>query len=312
MRIKATSDLWWKNAVFYCLDVEMFYDHDGDGCGDLTGLTERVDYLAGLGISCLWLMPFYPSPNRDDGYDIVDFYAVDPALGHARRLHRADPHLPRPRHPRDRRLRHEPHVRPAPVVPGRALEPRLAVPRLLRLGATSGPPEKPGDIVFPDQETSNWAYDRKAGQYYLHKFYSHQPDLNLANPEVRDELAQVMGFWLQQGLSGFRVDAVPFLIEGALDDPHQILRDLRAYLNRRNGEAVLLGEVNLPPKDVRAFLGDEDGDELHMALDFIGNQAFYLSLARGVGGAAGARAARVPGDPARPRRSGASCATTTS
>jgi glycosidase len=135
--------------------------------------------------------------------------------------------------------------------------------------------------VFPDQETSNWTYDRKAGQYYLHRFYKHQPDLNLVNPAVRDELAQVLGFWLQQGLSGFRVDAVPFLIEDADDDPHRIVRDLRAYLNRRDGEAVLLGEVNLPPEQVREFLGDEDGDELHMVLDFIGNQALYLSLARG-------------------------------
>jgi maltose alpha-D-glucosyltransferase/alpha-amylase len=146
------------------------------------------------------------------------------------------------------------------------------------------PPEKPGDIVFPDQENSNWAYDRKAKQYYLHKFYSHQPDLNLSNPKVRDELAQVLGFWLQQGLSGFRVDAVPFLIEGAMKDPHQVLRDLRAYLNRRDGGAILLGEVNLEAPDVRKFLGDADGDELHMVLDFLGNQALYLSLARGSAG----------------------------
>ena len=153
MSVKATSDLWWKDAIFYCLDVETFLDSDGDGCGDLLGLTERVDYLAGLGISCLWLMPFYPSPNRDDGYDIVDFFTVDPALRHARRLHRAGPHLPRPRHPRDRRLRHEPHVRPAPVVPGRALEPRLAVPRLLRLARREAGGEarrrrlpRPGDV----------------------------------------------------------------------------------------------------------------------------------------------------------------------
>jgi maltose alpha-D-glucosyltransferase/alpha-amylase len=135
--------------------------------------------------------------------------------------------------------------------------------------------------VFPDRETSNWAYDRKAKQYYLHKFYSHQPDLNLSNPAVRDELAQVMAFWLRQGLSGFRVDAVPFLIEGSLEDPHQVLRDLRAFVNRRDGQAILLGEVNLPPREVRRFLGDEDGDELHMVLDFVGNQALYLALARG-------------------------------
>jgi maltose alpha-D-glucosyltransferase/alpha-amylase len=280
MNVKATSDLWWKNGVFYCLDVEVFYDLDGDGCGDLPGLTERVDYLAGLGINCLWLMPFYPSPNRDDGYDIVDFYSVDRALGTLGDFTELI------RTCRDRGIRviadfvmnhtsdQHPWFEAARSDPDSPY-------RDFYVWADEKPEEKPGDVVFPDQEDSNWAYDRKARQYYLHKFYSHQPDLNLANPAVRDELAQVMGFWLAQGLSGFRVDAVPFLIEGAMDDPHQVLRDLRAYLNRRDGEAVLLGEVNLPAKDVRAFLGDEDGDELHMAIDFLGNQAFYLALARG-------------------------------
>ncbi len=280
MSTKVTSDLWWKAAVFYCLDVETFFDSDGDGCGDLPGLTDRIDYLSGLGVSCLWLMPFYPSPNRDDGYDIVDFFAVDPVygtLGDFTELIRTC---------RDRGIRviadfvmnhtsdQHPWFQAARSSPDSPY-------RDFYVWRDERPAEKPGDVVFPDQETSNWAYDRKAKQYYLHKFYSHQPDLNLANPEVRDELAQVMAFWLAQGLSGFRVDAVPFLIEGAMDDPHQILRDLRAFVNRRDGEAILLGEVNLAPQDVRTFMGDEEGDELHMALDFIGNQAMYLSLARG-------------------------------
>jgi maltose alpha-D-glucosyltransferase/alpha-amylase len=280
MSVKVTSDLWWKDAVVYCLDVEMFYDSDGDGCGDLFGLTERVDYLAGLGVSVLWLMPFYPSPNRDDGYDITDFYAVDPALG------TLGDFAELVRTCRDRGIRvivdfvmnhtsdQHPWFQAARSSPDSPY-------RDFYVWKDERPPEKPGDLVFPDVETSNWTYDRKAGQYYQHRFYKHQPDLNLSNPAVRDELAQVLGFWLQQGLSGFRVDAVPFLIEGALEDPHQIIRDLRAYVNRRVGDAILLGEVNLPPKDVRTFLGDEDGDELHMVLDFIGNQAMYLSLARG-------------------------------
>ncbi|MDA0169690.1 alpha-amylase family protein [Solirubrobacter taibaiensis] len=280
MSVKASSDLWWKDAVVYCLDVEMFYDADGDGCGDLVGLTERVDYLAGLGVSVLWLMPFYPSPNRDDGYDITDFYAVDPKLG------TLGDFVELVRTCRDRGIRvivdfvmnhtsdQHPWFQAARSSPDSPY-------RDFYVWRDERPEEKPGSVVFPDQETSTWAFDRKAGQYYQHSFYKQQPDLNLGNPAVRDELAQVMGFWLQQGLSGFRIDAVPFLIEGALDDPHQIMRDLRAYVNRRVGDAVLLGEVNLPPKDVRAFLGDEDGDELHMVLDFIGNQAMYLSLARG-------------------------------
>ena len=126
--------------------------------------------------------------------------------------------------------------------------------------------------MFPDQEDSNWEYDRKAKRWYLHRFYSHQPDLNVANPAVRDEIAQVVGYWLEQGLAGFRVDAVPFLIEptgmpeGAIQDPHELLRDLRRFIGRRRGEAILMGEVNLPPGEQREFFGDEDGDELHMVL----------------------------------------------
>jgi maltose alpha-D-glucosyltransferase/alpha-amylase len=140
--------------------------------------------------------------------------------------------------------------------------------------------------VFPDQERSNWEFDEQAGRWYLHRFYSHQPDLNVSNPAVRDEIAQVAGFWLEQGLSGFRVDAVPFLIEpecmpeDALEDPHELLRDLRRFMGRRNGESVLLGEVNLEPEQQREFFGDEDGDELQMVFSFTVNQAMYLALAR--------------------------------
>jgi maltose alpha-D-glucosyltransferase/alpha-amylase len=286
MSTKITSDLWWKNAVVYCLDVETFYDSDGDGCGDLAGLTERVDYLGGLGVSCVWLMPFYRSANRDDGYDIVDFYAVDPRLG------TLGDFVEFLRTARDRGIRviadfvmnHTSDQHPW-FQSARA--DRRSPFRDFYVWSDEKPDEKPGDVVFPDQENSNWAWDEQAGQWYLHRFYSHQPDLNVANAQVRDELAQVMGFWLEQGLSGFRVDAVPFLIEptglpeGAIVDPHELLRDLRSYLNRRNGEAVLLGEVNLPAPDQRAFFGDEDGDELHMLFDFLGNQALYLALARG-------------------------------
>ena len=286
MSTKITSDLWWKNAVVYCLDVETFYDSDGDGCGDLAGLTERVDYLGGMGVSCVWLMPFYRSANRDDGYDVVDFYAVDPPLGTLGDL------VEFVRTARDRGIRviadfvmnHTSDQHPW-FQSARA--DRDSPFRDFYVWSDEKPDEKPGDVVFPDQEDSNWAWDEQAGQWYLHRFYSHQPDLNVANPEVRDELAQVMGFWIEQGLSGFRVDAVPFLLEptglpeGAIVDPHKLLRDLRAYLNRRNGEAVLLGEVNLPAPDQRAFFGDEDGDELHMLFDFLGNQALYLALARG-------------------------------
>ena len=252
MSVKATSDLWWKNAVVYCLDVETFYDGDGDGCGDLRGLTERIDYLGGIGVSCLWLMPFYASPRLDDGYDISDFYGVDPRLGTHGDL------VELVRTARDRGIRviadlvvnHTSDQHPWFQA---ARADRDSPFRDFYVWADEKPEEKPGDVVFPDKEDSNWAWDEQAGQFYLHRFYSHQPDLNVANPAVRDEIAQVMAFWIEQGLSGFRIDAVPFLLEpmgmpeGALVDPHELLRDLRAFIARRNGEAMLLGEVNLEP-----------------------------------------------------------------
>jgi trehalose synthase len=285
VRLKATSDLWWKNAVVYCLDVETFLDGDGDGCGDLPGLTDRLDYLAGLGVTCVWLMPFYPSRQRDDGYDITDFYGIDGRLGtpgdFAEMIRTAA----------DRGIRvivdlvvnHTSDQHPW----FRSGRERDSPFHDFYVWADVKPEEKPGDVVFPDKETSNWAYDQKARQWYLHRFYSHQPDLNVANPAVRDEIAQVVGYWLLQGLSGFRVDAVPFLIEpvgmpeGALHDPHDFLRDLRRFMGRRRGDAILMGEVNLAPEQQRAFFGDEDGDELHMVLSFVVNQAMYLALARG-------------------------------
>ena len=285
MKSKATSDLWWKNAVLYCLDVETYLDSNADGVGDLAGLTERLDYLGGLGVSCLWLMPFYPSPRKDDGYDITDFFGVDPRLGTHGDL------VELVRTARDRGIRviadlvmnHTSDQHPWFQA---ARADKESPYRDFYVWADEKPPEKPGDVVFPDKEDSNWAWDEEAGQYYLHRFYSHQPDLNVANPAVRDEIAQVVGFWLQQGLSGFRVDAVPFMLEpmgmpgGALVDPHELLRDLRRFIGRRGGDAILLGEVNLPPQDARTFFGDEDGDELNMLFSFTVNQALYLALAR--------------------------------
>ena len=280
-----TGDLWWKNALIYCLDVESFLDADGDGCGDLPGLSERIDYLAGIGVSCLWLMPFYPSRQRDDGYDITDFYGVDRRLGTHGDL------VDMVRTARDRGMRVI-----ADLVPNHtsdrhpwfqaACEGRDNPYHDFYVWADEKPEEKPGDVVFPGQEESNWAWQEQVQRFYLHRFYSHQPDLNVANPAVRDEIAQIAGFWLQQGLSGFRMDAVPFLIEpmgmpkGAQADPHELLRDLRRAMGRRTGEAVLLGEVNLPPADQREFFGARGGEELDMLFSFTVNQAMYLALAR--------------------------------
>jgi trehalose synthase len=281
---KVTSDLWWKNAVVYCLDVETFLDSDGDGCGDLVGLTDRIDYLAGLGVSCIWLMPFYPSRQRDDGYDITDFYGVDRRLGTPGDLSELI------RTASDRGIRVVAdlvvnHTSDDHEWFHAARADRDSPYRDFYVWVDEKPPEKPGDVVFPDREASNWAWDDAAGQWYLHRFYSHQPDLNVAKRAVRDEIAQIVGYWLDLGLAGFRVDAVPFLLEpmgmpeGAVTDPHELVRDLRRFIGRRRGDAVLMGEVNLPVDQLRPFFGG--GDELHMVLSFTVNQAMYLALARG-------------------------------
>jgi trehalose synthase len=282
---KVTSDVWWKNCVFYCLDVETFLDADGDGCGDFPGLCDRIDYLAGLGVDCVWLMPFFPSCQRDDGYDITDFYGVDPRLGtHGDLLDvvrtAAEAGI---RVIADLVVNHTSNEHPWFKDARRGPDSPFHDFYVWR---DEKPEEKPGDVVFPDQESSNWAFDEEAKQWYMHSFYSHQPDLNVANAEVRDEIAQTVGFWLEQGLSGFRVDAVPFLIEPSgtdprtRHDPHKLIRDLRRFIGRRRGDAVLLGEVNLAPVQQREFFGDEDGDELQIVLSFTVNQAMFLALAR--------------------------------
>ena len=280
-----TSDLWWKTAVVYCLDVETFFDWDGDGIGDLSGLTERIDYLAGLGISCVWLMPFQPSPNRDDGYDITDYYGVDHRLGSLGDF------VALVRTAKDRGLRviidlvvnhtsdRHPWFRAAHAS-------RTSEFRDFYVWADEPPAKPKAEVVFPDAEDSIWTYDDKAGQYYLHHFYSHQPDLNIGNPTVRDEIAKVIGFWLELGVDGFRMDAVPFLLEtGGITgdvtlDPHDFLRDLRSFVARRRGDAVLLGEVNLPAGDLPQYFGGPDGDEVQLLFNFPLMQATYLSFAR--------------------------------
>jgi trehalose synthase len=270
------------------LDIETFLDWNGDGVGDMQGLAHRIDYLADLGVTCLWLMPFYPTPDRDDGYDITDFYGVDSRLGSHGDL------VELIRTARDRGMRviadlvvnhtsdRHPWFRSARAS-------KNSPYRDYYIWRSDPPPDTSDQTVFPGQEKGIWEYDERSGEYYLHRFYRHQPDLNVANPAVRDEIAKTMGFWLELGLSGFRVDAVPFLLEttGATDqeveefaDPHEYLRALRSFLGRRSGDAILLGEVNLPYKDQMTYFGGKDGDELTMQFDFIGMQSLYLSLAR--------------------------------
>jgi len=282
MKLTDTSDLWWKSAVIYCLDVETFMDWSGDGCGDFEGLSHRLDYLADLGVTCLWLMPFFPTNERDDGYDITDFYGVDERLGsHGDFVEFI-------RTAKDRGMRvivdlvvnHTSDKHPWFVAARSSKDNPFRDFYVWR----DKPPAKQAATVFPGEETSVWEKDEKSGQYFLHSFYRQQPDLNIANPKVRDEIAKVIGFWLELGISGFRVDAVPFLIEPPagvdIGDPHEYLRDLRRFLQRRSSDAILLGEVNLPYPDQAKFFGGKDATELSMQFDFIGMQRIYLSLAR--------------------------------
>ncbi len=287
MRSADSGDLWWKNAVFYCADIETFYDWNGDGTGDIRGMTDRLEYLNDLGVTCLWLMPFYPTARKDDGYDITDFYGVDPRLGTLGDFvelvrtakskgirvivdfvmnHTSDAH---PWFKSARRSKDDPY-------------------RDHYVWSATEPKSSPKDVVFPDEEDSIWELDRKTGEWYLHHFYKHQPDLNIENPKVQEEISRTLGFWLELGVSGFRVDAVPFLfakdaVPGQIDvfDPFQYLGDIRNFITRRLGDAVLLGEVNVPYKEQKKFFGGADGDGLNMQFDFIGMQQIYLSMARG-------------------------------
>jgi trehalose synthase len=286
MRITDTSDLWWKNAVVYCLDVKRFADSDGDGWGDFRGLASKVDYLADLGVTCLWLMPFYPSPMRDDGYDITDYYGIDSRLGTFGDF----VEFMRTAHDRGMRVITD-------LVPNHTSDehPWFQSARQGRdapfhdwfVWADKKPAESPTDVAFPGEETSIWEYVPECDQYYLHRFYRFQPDLDVSNPAVRDEIARIAGFWLELGVSGFRIDAVPALLQSdddaaraRLPDPHEFFRDLRAFLGRRAGDSVLLGEVNLPHDQQRQFFGEGHATELSACFDFITMQNLWLSMAR--------------------------------
>ncbi|AZC13295.1 alpha-amylase family protein [Microbacterium sp. ABRD28] len=280
MRITDTSDLWWKSAVIYCLDVETYFDSNGDGIGDLQGLAARIDYLAQLGVTCLWLMPIYPTPDLDDGYDVADFYGIDPRLGSFGDFVEVI------RTARDRGMRvivdlvvnHTSDRHPWFLAAKRSKNSPF---RDFYIWRSDPPPKGQKNPVFPGEADGIWNYEEKTEEWYLHSFYPHQPDLNIANPKVRDEIAKTVGFWLQLGVSGFRVDAVPSLLEiPEMADPHQYLRNVRQFLQRRSSEAVLLGEVNLPYDEQVAYFGGEDGDELTMQFDFVAMQRLYLSLVR--------------------------------
>jgi trehalose synthase len=283
MSLEATSDLWWKNAVIYCVDTASFLDTNGDGIGDLDGLTQRIDYLAGLGVTCLWLMPIYPSPERDYGYDVADYYGVADKYGTLGDL------VELVRTARERGIR---VIADLVVNHTSADHPWFQMARRghpiyrdFYVWADEKPPNAAEGVIFPGKQESIWSYDRAAKRWYMHRFYPHQPDLNINNPLVRNEIHKVIGFWLELGLSGFRIDAVPFLIEQAdpdnpaVKDPHEYLRDLHDFAVRRRGDVLLLAEANEPLDKISNFLG-ERGDQMDMLFSFVVNQALYLGFVR--------------------------------
>jgi maltose alpha-D-glucosyltransferase / alpha-amylase len=277
------NDLWYKNAIVYCLSVATYMDADGDGIGDFKGLMRRLDYLHGLGVTAIWLMPFQPSPGRDGGYDVADYYGVDPKYGtlgdfvefthgcEQRGIrvlmdlvvnHTSDEHA------WFRDARNSPRSKY----------------RDWYVWSKKKPKNAAAGVVFPGVQKSTWTYDDAAKAYYFHRFYDFQPDLNTANPDVQAEILKIMGFWIQLGVSGFRMDAVPFVISekgSAISQPKQhydMLRVFREFLSWREGDAIILAEANVLPDTDLEYFG-KVGERLQMMFNFQVNQNLFYALA---------------------------------
>ncbi len=277
----AQDALWYKDAVIYQVHVRAFYDSSGDGNGDFRGLAQKLDYLQELGTNAIWLMPFFPSPLRDDGYDISDYRSVNPTYGtlddfkafldaaHQRGIrviiemvlnHTSDQH---PWFQESRSSRTNPR-------------------RDWYVWSDTDTKYKGTRLIFLDTELSNWAWDPVSKQYYWHRFFSHQPDLNYDNPQVREEMWDIMKFWLEMGVDAFRLDAVPYLVEREgtncenLPETHQIIKDLRARIDKEFPGRMLLAEANQWPSDLRAYFGN--GDEFHMAFHFPLMPRMFMAL----------------------------------
>ncbi|MCG3113203.1 MAG: maltose alpha-D-glucosyltransferase [Candidatus Manganitrophus sp. SB1] len=263
--------LWYKDAVLYELHVKAFCDNNADGIGDFPGLLTKLDYLQELGVDCLWLLPMYPSPFRDDGYDIADYYQIHQSYGTLDDFRR----FLEAAHARGMRviielvLNHTSDQHPWFREARRSRESPL---RDWYVWSDTDDRYQEARIIFLDTEKSNWAWDPVSKSYYWHRFFSHQPDLNFDNPAVREEAWKVMDHWLQMGVDGFRVDAVPYLIEREgtpcenLVETHDVLRFLRRRLDENHANKVLLAEANQWPVDVRPYFGE--GNEFHMAFHF--------------------------------------------
>jgi maltose alpha-D-glucosyltransferase / alpha-amylase len=281
---KMITDLWYKNAVVYSLDLETFMDGNGDGCGDFHGLMQRLDYLDSLGIDVIWLAPFQPSPNRDNGYDISDFYGVDPRHGSSGEF----VEFMNQANKRgigvivDLVVNHTSDKHPWFQAARRDAKSPL---RDWYIWSKKRPPGWNQGMVFPGVQKSVWTYDKLAREYFYHVFYDFQPDLNMDNPDVRAEIMRIMGYWLELGVAGFRVDAVPFIIQGSpLSSRKQPklhfdwLEEMRRFLQWRSRDAILLGEANVLPRDNMRYFGDE-GEGIQMMFNFFVNQHLFYALA---------------------------------
>jgi maltose alpha-D-glucosyltransferase/alpha-amylase len=277
------NDLWYKNAVIYCLSVGTYLDTNGDGIGDFKGLMRRLDYLQGMGVTALWLMPFQPSPGRDDGYDVADYYGVDPRYGTLGDFVEFT-HGCKQRGMRvliDLVVNHTSDQHPWFQAARRDPESKY---RDWYVWSKKKPKDAASGIVFPGVQKFTWDYDSVAKEYYFHRFYDFQPDLNTSNQDVQAEILKIMGFWLQLGVSGFRMDAVPFVIsqKGAnIRKPveqYDMLRSFSQFLTWREGEAIILAEANvLPGTDMKYF--GASGERLQMMFNFQVNQHLFYALA---------------------------------
>jgi len=278
---------WYRNAVIYSLDVRTFQDSNGDGIGDFVGLTSRLDYLARLGVTTLWLSPIHPTTGRDGGYDVLDHYAVDPALGSlgdfAEFLDQADERGLRVL--MDLVVNHTSNQHP--WFTAACTDPSSQY-RDWYVWSRDEPPDRTQGMVFPGVQKETWTYDETAGAWYFHRFYDFEPDLNICHPAVKAEILKIAAYWIRMGVSGFRMDAAPFVLEQTApgdDSPprdYAFLVQLREELSWNRGNAVLLAEANVPDDELLEFFGDADGsaNRVHLLFGFRLNQAVMLALAR--------------------------------
>ena len=284
--MKALMDkkAWYKNTIFYELHTRAFYDSNNDGIGDLRGIIQKLDYIKELGVDCIWLLPIFPSPLKDDGYDISDFYNVHPDLGTLKNF---------------KELIEETHKKDMRIIADMVFNHTSDQCDWFKKAELD--PESPyhdyyvwsdtnkkfqdARIIFIDTEASNWTWSEKAQKYYWHRFYSSQPDLNYDNLAVRDEMKNILRFWLNLGIDGFRADAVPYLFEREgtncenLPETHQYLKELRKIMDEEYPECVLLAEANQWPNELRPYFAD--GDEFHMAFNFPIMPRIFQAIATG-------------------------------